>query len=283
MGLDVYLYHYKKPFAEVKKLEKEAEEACEVFTKKKLEEFGVKDWKELTDEQKKVYWKEKGAFYSERGLDKYGSVGDDVREEIEIPSSVFPDHMFKIGYLRSSYNAGGIDHVMRDRIGETLRSLFGNNDDSYEFSPDWGESLKRIRGAITKWEEYIEKNGCYYVDEISPVVDCQEINNQAKALEVFLEQRKLHAKDPPDKLFSGSYMNGRGHFHLGQPIQVVALIPGRAEFFGGPATYVVYKCSDEGNNANMKWYLDALRITAEMCEWVLGKPDPEMYVMHWSG
>ena len=38
---------------------------------------------------------------------------DGNAEEVRLDSKVHADHMFKIGYLRSSYNDGGIDRILR--------------------------------------------------------------------------------------------------------------------------------------------------------------------------
>jgi hypothetical protein len=72
---------------------------------------------------------------------------------INIDSTTQPDHLFKIGYFRSSYNNAGINaYVNRLLCKPGLYHIFPEgNDDSGFFRPDWAGARARaleMAGAI---------------------------------------------------------------------------------------------------------------------------------------
>jgi hypothetical protein len=285
MGLDVYLYEYenKKSHDAYEKKLKAAEEGFEIWADEISEEERKK--RELLFSQ----WQTENPRPSDAGSTK-----------IEIDSKVLPEHMFKIGYLRSSYNDGGIERILRDRTGKDLNYIFldGKKLKDYVIKPNWKACLVRCRDARAAFDAYLTENGDYRVREISPnVFSGSELLrgiNASRALEMFQKQRKEYAERkkarPDDKWLSGSYSNQEGEYSLDQPMHVAGIIHGEATLSGFlgkggviPATYVIYKYVDENGKSDMDWYRDALAITNEMIEWVLGQPDPQKFYLHWSG
>ena len=78
------------------------------------------------------------------GLDVYLKVGDTY---VEFLSRKYPDHLFKIGYFRSSYNESGINYVLESRGLPTLWTVFDAKPG--EFVPDWEKSLERANYLLT--------------------------------------------------------------------------------------------------------------------------------------
>src|SRR5438093_2983614 len=100
MGLDVYLYHVDD-YGKYKTATKKFQALSEAQWSKRGE------YSSLTDEQKEAARKEDIAIATSLGLAEDGAYSGIVK--IEQDSRRYPEHMFKIGYLRSSYNSGGID------------------------------------------------------------------------------------------------------------------------------------------------------------------------------
>lgn len=79
-----------------------------------------------------------------------GEYGVEIPEEkIEIDSEKYPDHLFKIGYMRSSYNSGGFNSVVSELVGHDLYWLFGvDGTDNYIVHPDWKVASTRCQMLI---------------------------------------------------------------------------------------------------------------------------------------
>lgn len=282
MGLDIYLYRYENFDAAI-------------AWEKHKEEVHEKIWarKDLSDTEKS----ERCDLWDKENPDP----ADAKSEEIEINSKVHPEHMFKIGYCRSSYNAGGIERILDDRTGKNLHYIFGNEDgNEYKFSPDWAASLVRAREARDEFAKYLEANGSYGVTEISPNIfggDSMKGIDGKRALEMFQEQRRSWVAErekmteAQKKFRSGSFSMAAGDFWM-DGVKVVAAIHGEATLssFAAnvagkpgmimPAVYLVY---EREKDDNFKWYQQALEIVVEMIEWVLAQPEPAKYRLHWSG
>lgn len=174
-----------------------------------------------------------------------------------------------------------LDHLLRDSALPSLSDMFGAGD-RYEFQPDWSTVLKAVRAAREALAANGAKTGNARVTKVafSPFTAPAELPTSAAGA------LAAYAKERARKGNGGSYSNRVGDFFMGEPMKIRALIPGtetsytqamRPELPPGPAVYVVYEAADAD------WYLQALEITAEMCEWVLGQPDVEKYWLHWSG
>jgi len=283
MGLDVYLYRITRPIAEVEKLETQAEAKSEQIAAAVLKAFGASKFEDLKEDQHKSYFDAKKEAYGAAGLDEYGAaIG--LEEKIkDIDSKVHPEHMFKIGYLRSSYNSGGINHVLDDVLGEgkNLYYVFEPNDE-YRFSPNWGKCHKRAIEIRDAYAKHIAENGSYYVIESFPNLldpsSSSAIDTTEKALKVFLaEKRKKQESKIQDEDFM-SYSNREGTFCFRkEAFPVRGIIPGVSRFGDLRGAYLVVE-NDEGS----KWYRQATEIVVEMCEWVLSQEKPEEFYLHWS-
>jgi len=182
------------------------------------------------------------------------------REEVRLDSEKYPDHLFKIGYWRSSYNQAGLNNYLH-RLGlPTLWVL--NPKDEYEFTPDWEQALSDAQSLLASLKEVVgSPTGAYNVITVHNFSVIKEVASDAQALEVFKEEL---GRNPEWQ----SYSNSNGYFYL-DGIDVRAIIPGKED------VYVVYKGDDS-------WYVEALEIVVETIEYVLAQPDPETYHLVWS-
>lgn len=268
MGLDVYLYRIDD-YAKYKRLTDEYE------TKSGEQWEAIGDYEKLTEEQKEAAREADLALAKSLGLEEWGKYPGEVK--IERDSRLYPEHLFKVGYLRSSYNEGGINRLLRDRLNTSLDDIFEAGD-KYEFQPDWQASRARAIKTLEAWRALDARMGgkSYRVFEAKMNMFTRPdevIRSSADALRAFQEQLEAH-KDSEWKSFG----NKVGDFYLGEPLKVAALIPGASDLLGRgyATTYVVVEDESGG------WYAQALEIVIENCEWVLEQPDKELYWLHWS-
>lgn len=266
MGLDIYLSYYKN-YAK----SKENESAYESFSDNLWEAVKEEEGEELCDKTKtriKAILDKKA---EELGLDEYGC---DITYEtrIEKNSEQYPEHNFKIGYFRSSYNSSGINGVLRDLNIPDLYDIFEPGDE-YEFSPNWNYALSVVQESI----QLLKKDKGYRVETISANMFAPDdvAESPRQVLEIFNGESKSLSKG---KSGFKNFTNKAGHFYLdSKGLQVHALIPGK-DFMNRPCTYAVFKLKD-GN----KYYLQALEIVKETIEYVLAQENPQAYYLRWSG
>lgn len=257
MGLDVYLYKYENKDATDNK-----ESQYESVSEQNWQEVG--GYSVASEDQKQSVRSKNKSFAEQIGLDEWGT-DKTTKTHIEINSQTDPEHYFKIGYFRSSYNDGGINRVLENLDVPGLYEIFEPND-QYCFQPDWPEALKRCDHSIF----LLEQKGNYRCFDVSANIFSQpECGSEKEAMEIFLSEIKVtHGFN--------QYSNKQGHFYHEDPVKVLALIPGTNNILREtPCTYVVV----EGEN---KYYLDALKIVKETIEYVLAQPDKEKYWIHWS-
>jgi len=262
MGLDIYLYRYDN-FEKTRELEKKQSE----FDDRTWAEAGEYD--SLTDEQKDEVRSKIKEHAKTLGLDEWGS-DETTCEQIEEPHPSYPDHYFKIGYFRSSYNNGGIERILRNLGLPTMSDIFNHGDEDYYFQPNWEESLVRCEDAI---QQFTQK-GAYRVHHVSNNMFSEpKIHSEKEALDVFLEE--LGKYKPNGEGYNYSNINGEFSFH--EPQKVLAMIPGTYKIFNEqPCVYVV----TESDNT---WYINALEIVRDTIKYVLSKENKEQYYLHWSG
>ncbi len=275
MGLDIYLYRYEN-FERTKKLEYDYNRFSE-----EAWHFGGTKYEDLTQLQKDEANAKVEAKALEMGLDKYGEDAE-TRKSIELASVRFPEHLFKIGYFRSSYNDGGINRILKNMVGTDLYGLFPSRGDEYTFQPDWAQSKALAQQVLGKFRTKIAEDGPYRVmkasyNEFRGHPNKDPIKDEASALACFLETARKYKTDS-----LGSFSNSQGEFFLKEPLKVVGIIEGvnRRYFVDEslPCSYVIYKDED-----GFRWYIDALEIVLETCEWVLAQPDKDKFWLHWSG
>lgn len=273
MGLDVYLYRYENHAATVAIEERAEAESERVWA----EVRAGREYDALSEGDKDAARAAVAEWNAAHGLDEWGS-DETTKQKIEHDSAKYPEHMFKIGYLRSSYNSSGINSLLRDRTGKDLHFIFFGEEERYDYHvvPDWEACRVRALEALEAFRAYNRENGSYRVMR-EQCVDLGAVKNEADALRVWQEHRKRNAGQSRDG-FGDWYSSREGTFTRGEPLRAVAIMVGIGEFMRLPTAYVVYEAGDE----DAAWYEQALEITLEMIEWVLGQPDPEKYVLHWS-
>lgn len=264
MGLDIYLYRYEN-FDETS----HKENAYEKFSEKLWEEAGEYD--ALTDDQKDAIRQKCGDFAISLGL-SFSGEDQENKKSIEIDSTKYPGHYFKVGYFRSSYNASGIERILKNMNLPTLEWVFDReNSEEYCFLPDW----KIVKERIQILREQFGNQDPYRVAHVSQNIFKESlITSEAQALEVF---RKEIEKNKERINGFGNYSNSEGEFYLDEPLQVVGMIPGKYKIF--KETDCVYIITKSDNT----WYENALEIVEETIDWVLSQEDPEKYRIHWSG
>jgi hypothetical protein len=264
MGLDVYLKRCDDLAGA-----KAREALMSEFEDKLWEEVG--GWSDATEAQKDLIRAKVKVRQAELNLGEYGEANE--IEGIEIDSALHPESMFKIGYLRSSYNSGGINSVL-GRIGcPDLYDIFEPGDE-YNFTPDWLQAQARVTVAIDRITEVMSSEFAKY--DVTTVTaglgGSGAVGSAGEALEVFKKQ--LEAKK--GNSFT-AYGCREGDFWL-DGITICGVIPNSG--FGGGVHLVTRNDSGE---SNLQWYKDALEVTKEMIDYVLAKPNPNTYYLSWSG
>jgi len=205
MGLDVYLKWYD---------DYDAVQAKESAASKKSEEIWAEypKYDECTEEQKNEARDRIHEWNRDHGVDEWGSVDDEGQaKRIEEPSTIDPDHMFKIGYFRSSYNDGGLNSIMQEQLGgRDLYWVFQPPEDrEYCFCPDWAIARGRINQLVSEWKEKLE-DGCFSVlesryNEFSGPLPESPIKTEEAALAAFEEEYKRFLEHSPGDVEYGPF------------------------------------------------------------------------------
>jgi hypothetical protein len=258
MGLDIYLRKFEN-FEDTQKRENDYNNHSEEYWDK----FG--NYNDLTDEQTEEIRNYLKDYANKLGLDDWGCDMKNV-EKIEFDDEQYPDHMFKIGYFRSSYNESGIERILKNYGLPTLGNVFNRENDDYHFQPNWERAEKNVNQLI---QVLREKPG-YRAQAVSANIFSgnDDVTSELDALNVFLRENNRDNKY--------NYSNAKGEFYLGKPLNAFALIPGTKSMMGErPCTYVVYEESNE-------WYIQALEIVSRTIEYVLKQEDKDKYYLYWS-
>lgn len=263
MGLDVYLKKCND-LAGAKAREK----LCSEYED---ELWGLAGgWEKASEEEKELIRARVKIRQEELNLGEYGEANE--IEGIELDSKLHPDHMFKIGYLRSSYNAGGINSVL-ERIGcPTLYDIFEPGDE-YNFTPDWVQAQARVTVAIDMLTQAMGSEFAKYdVTTVTNMSGLGGVRDAGDALAVFKDQMQKKQGNS----FT-AYGCREGDFWL-DGITICGVIPNSG--FGGGVHLITRNDSGEDN---LKFYKDALEVTKEMIDFVLADPNPNTYYLSWSG
>lgn len=212
------------------------------------------------------------------GLDVYLEYRKD---SIELDSKLYPEHMFKIGYFRSSYNDGGINSVL-ERMGvPTLYDIFPHSDKKYQFKPNWKESLKLVNEALVAFNHaangFSGKYDCFDIGATNLFTGPSPVQDEKTALKIFKDELETN------KSGFTNYSNRQGHFY-GEAVTVRGFVPG-VNCLGQPCVYVITERqkNEKGEDENLKWYREALEIVRETIEYVIAQKDPQNYSLSWSG
>jgi len=259
MGLDIYMYRYDDY-----QRSKELEEKSNKYSEELWSKFDDVNYNDMDQDSKDRIRESVRLYNIELGLGENGE--DPTSEKIEITHPDYPEHYFKIGYFRSSYNDGGINHILSNLSLPTLSEIFNKGEDEYDFKPDWELALKNVTDVIADFKQ----KGNYRVRTVhANIYSLPTISSEEEALKVFMSEIR------PDCDYN--YSNKNGEFSYHEPLKVLAMIPGIHTTFGErDCTYVI----TESDNT---WYINALEIVKATCEYVLSKENKEQYYLHWSG
>ena len=265
MGLDIHLYKYEN-FSDTRKRETEYEEYSNA-----LWEADNEDYENIPENRKEEIRALTNAKADELGLDEYGS-DENEAERTESDHPKYPDHYFKIGYFRSSYNSTGINRVLKNIGLPTLYEVFDVGDQhEYYIQPEWLASLERAESLIKQFS----KTGKFQIHQISQNMFMDEDalpKNEEEVHKLFMDEYERDTKS------DFNYSSAKGEFFIHNPLEILAIIPGKT-LFNKNGMYIVTKLEDESHD----WYLQALEIVRDTCKWVLEQPDKEKYYLHWSG
>lgn len=287
MGLDVYLRRYEN-FEDAIRREDEYEKR----SSKEWEEAG--GYNALDESQRKEVKERTDKIKEELGLNSYGSVGAPDVIEIENNSSKHPNHLFKVGYFRSSYNGSGFNRMLPDLCGhEGLYKIFNNEKEEYYVRPDWDEARKETVIAIEMLKKAM-KNKIFRAHSLrnSAFINSARTNNFAdvpkneeEAKNVFMKKFEEWTKDKND-FCGGCFESKEGLFSIKKPLEIYGIINGvsnnilsllRGETSFEPGLFIIMEESD-----NAKWCLAALEIVLETIDYVLDQCDSNKYYLHWS-
>ena len=281
MGLDVYLY--KCPDI---KYAAAMEEAYEAELSKIYDEWGKIDDKGTpTKEQEEEFNNKRAAAREKYGIDGYSHKS---RIQIHLDSKTEPEHLFKIGYMRSSYNSNGINRIADVFDLPDLYSIFEVDNDEYYQEHDWDTIYVNIKQAIEKWQAHVDGPwGKYGVHQFRPSWRPDDgVGSEHEALERFnIEYLSKKEEIDKDDWKKSGWCSSHGEFYP-QPLKVVAMISRvwdstkPSNYHNWPNTFVVYERDD---TSVMDWYVTALKIVQEMIEWILEQEDKDQYIMGWSG
>lgn len=273
MGLDVYLRWYDDPEKALRLEKKWGNESDEIWRDDSLS-------KEQREAEHAILAE---SFGFRRDDDDWGYCYSE-QKEIKIDSTLHPDHLFKVGYFRSSYNEGGINSTLKNFVGK--RGLYWifpeGSSESYHVKPDWKSAIVRVDKLIQEIKGRVERDGEYDVSQVSflprNLSGDKAINSSEKALQVFMEQKKKNEGSS-----FPNYSNGDGLFLLeadedGKDRIFRAAICGSSPYNETPAVYVVLE-----SLGHYDWYIQALEIVKETCEYVLAQENPDQFRLCWSG
>ena len=279
MGLDVYLEYFSRPIDMVLAAEQAGSDKAEEIWASEMKKLGKADYRDLTKVESGAIRAQTVKLYSSLGLDEYGAMIAG-REEVRIDSSEHPEHMFKIGYFRSSYNDGGLNHLLRSAMeGRDLYWIFEPPQDGGYFKPDWCKARTRANKVLGDLRKYAREEG-WAVHSANLHFDSANLpSSSEEALAAFRAEIESHEKrskaSPPPPIPSfRAYSSLKGEFNLdGEP--TFALIPG-AGVLGRPCVYVITKAED------LEWYVKALEIVVETCDYVLKQKSKCRHRLCWS-
>ena len=266
MGLDIYL----KKCSDLPKAIADSEEA-ERQIDAAWEKSGL-EYDQLTDEQRDEIRAAAQAASLALNCNEYGT-SNLIIDCQEINSALYPEHLFKIGYWRSSYNSGGINSILSRRGVPNLYDIFQpwlNQGDDYYVCPDWEDALTATNTAIARLEEFLASPAGKY-----DVIECRGIEraaDAATAMKLFTKELSTYDSGSPSRW--ANYCNGVGYFWF-DTLKVVSQIQGP-----GQTSYLIV---EREQTEEPDWYLQALHVVRETIEYVLAQPDSEQYFLGWSG
>lgn len=273
MGLDVYLVRYPDGVQESLETQREFNRRRDALTKKLRKKYlGDADGFPSALRDKAL------ELADELETDAFGEPLN--AEEITLDSKLYPEHLWKIGYFRSSYNVSGFDSVVSRWVPWSLGTAFNNPMMEYLHYPDWDQCLSRTKHMRDEILAHIENKGAHsvFTEPVFSATGDTVGRDPTSALNLFYErvEKDKQYKDHP--LSASRYSCSDGFFCHNQPLEVAALVKG-VDFMGDPCIHVIYELSD----SMLDYYTQATEIAVETCEWVLNTGRQDEYLLHWSG
>ena len=284
MGLDIYMRHITGEFTreELDDAETAWNEVCdELYTEipwSPTERNEENDKKrdllaQMAFDNPDAPWAGKLESTGSRSWD-YVRVGEEV---VDLPSTLYPDALFRIGYFRSSYNGAGFNSVMRQyELPDLWDLIFGEEEDGadvYKYTPDWRAMHQR---AVEALEQLTTTNTEFTVVPVRAHMLPQPNLPHSEALKIFMREKERFDQNPGP--LGGSYSNAFGDFWLDKPLVVRGAAQSKSLFGGTDVLLIV----DNPNGLHPS-YREDLHIVVETCEYVIGQPDPENYYLVISG
>lgn len=273
MGLGVYLY-WEKDRNEIEAHENKVDEITDNVYNEIKERIGDRD---LTNEEWAEYREKVNKQLESEGISK--DIPESMQKCIEMDSKQYPEHYFKIGYFRSSYNDGGINNILEKTINTRLDDIFDVDNHSYVIKPDWNKARDKTIEAIDKYLKHLkESNGFRTIRVREPFAPAK---SEQDAYNMFIDQQKRWT----DKDYQfGSYGNGIGCFiPKGISVYGVFITPSKYGLRQNPSKDTILVVKDNNFVPEEDWYYTALLIVLETIDWVLAQPDKDNYALHWSG
>lgn len=285
MGLDIYLYRCKD-LAALKEFEDRQTAAHDAIYEQISAEPGS-----MLGLSKQFHPKARDKYLVE--IEKWNKANKAPVKEIEVEtldSKQYPDHMFKLNYFHSSYNEGGLNAILRTAVGKDLYYVFDHKSAGpYRFTPNWEQARLRAQELKAAYQAHLDSVGAVRVVAVSAAREGNP-TNAAEAMEIFKKRQLEHDKEfaegaeiPHWKSKDADWFsNNQGDFFLGKGATVLAAIPGNG--YIGRCTYLVIREDGIGDvTANgTNWYIAALDIVIESCEYILSQKKPQQYCLHWS-
>lgn len=145
------------------------------------------------------------------------------------------------------------------------------------FQPDWVAAKQRALDMAEALHDHVQSKPYDVLSvRFNPFVDPKELPSGPKAaLDTFIkalgERRALEY----------NFSTRDGEFFLHRPKTVHALITGTEPSFRGDLVPAVFAIVEQPAK-HFAWYVTALRIVAETCDYVLAQPDKASHWLRWS-
>ncbi len=271
MGLDIYLEKCAD-FDAMRAAQSAAESEIEAL-------FEGVEYDKLSKPEREALREKQKAIELKHGLTgEYGRFH--LAERIERDSAKHPEHLFKVGYFRSSYNGSGFNAVMERKGLPTLYDILKPEaNDEYYVRCDWRRVKALVDRALLAYAA-MQQDLRSRVDAMKVQANLFDPDHGPRSEKEALDIAVRELQEASTR--GHGYSCKDGEFHP-QGIKVLALLPGKDVMFGEghsrPCTYVVYETERMGDN---DWYLQALQVLQETVDTVLADPHPEHFYLVWS-
>lgn len=173
--------------------------------------------------------------------------------EVEHNSTMYPDHLWKIGYFRSSYNSSGINFLLENLNLPRLNDILGIYSECEYHKIDWKTVWKNAHKVKEDLQIKALPNGYKLVHVINI-----KSNNP-------YEEARACIEDLQD-LKTGVYMT-KGGTVFGFNYKLLAVI----------GEFLLVEDLDHKDENAFDFYIECLDILIETCEFVMSQPDPFNY------